>query len=102
MLGSCRMPCSTTSVCSAGRRRAGEELSFRAELVAGCDAIQHRAMRRFDMTKCAWFNAQYLRELSPEDLLRQSQPAPFWKKRGLSCGERSYGGRGRAQRERKR
>jgi glutamyl-tRNA synthetase len=51
----------------------------------------HSANARFDMTKCTWFNAQYLRELSPEALLIASEP--FLQKAGLMIIDRSQAAR---------
>ena len=41
----------------------------------------HSSNARFDMQKCSWFNAQYLRALSPEDLLVAARP--FLDRAGL-------------------
>jgi len=41
----------------------------------------HSANARFDMAKCTWFNAQYLRELSPEALYKAA--LPFLEKASL-------------------
>jgi len=47
------------------------------------DASQiHSANARFDMTKCTWLNAQYLREMSPDALLAAS--IPFLKSAGVA------------------
>lgn len=35
----------------------------------------HSSNARFDMAKCTWFNAQYLRDLSPQSLLEEATPA---------------------------
>jgi glutamyl-tRNA synthetase len=63
----------------------GEKLS-RNELVALFDpeAI-HSSNAKFDLKKSLWFNAQYLRELSPEDLLRQARP--FLTAKGLAWSD---------------
>ena len=54
----------------------------RATLIAGFEPSDiHSANARFDMTKCTWFNAQYLRELSPEALF--SAVLPFLENAGL-------------------
>lgn len=45
----------------------------------------HSANARFDMTKCTWFNAQYLRELSPAALFAAAKP--FLEKAGLAITE---------------
>ncbi len=42
----------------------------------------HSANARFDMQKCQWFNAQYLRELSPDALFTVTRP--FLVARGLN------------------
>lgn len=34
----------------------------------------HSSNARFDLAKCSWFNARYLRELSPEALLVEARP----------------------------
>jgi glutamyl-tRNA synthetase len=61
--------------------KAGEKLD-RATLIAAFEPSDiHSANARFDMTKCTWFNAQYLRELSPEALLAAA--LPFLEKAGL-------------------
>ncbi|MDZ4288098.1 MAG: glutamate--tRNA ligase family protein [Prosthecobacter sp.] len=63
-------------------RTEGEKLS-RETLVALFDAAEiHSANARFDMQKCTWFNAQYLRELSPEGLLAAARP--FLQQAGLT------------------
>ena len=46
----------------------------------------HSSNARFDMAKCTWFNAQYLRELSPERLLDEA--LPFLLAEGLETGDR--------------
>lgn len=47
------------------------------------DASQiHSANARFDMTKCTWLNAQYLREMSPDALLAAA--TPFLKSAGVA------------------
>ena len=54
----------------------------RSALISGFDPHDvHSANARFDMAKCTWFNAQYLRELSPEALYLASKP--FLDKAGL-------------------
>lgn len=66
-------------------RAEGEKLS-RETLVSLFDAAEiHSANARFDMQKCTWFNAQYLRELSPEALLAAARP--FLQKDGLTCSD---------------
>jgi len=65
--------------------KAGEKLN-RAELIAGFAPTDiHSGNARFDMTKCTWFNAQYLRELSPEDLLKAARP--FLDKAAIVIGD---------------
>jgi glutamyl-tRNA synthetase len=41
----------------------------------------HKSNAKFDMQKCVWFNAQYLRALSPEELLAHARP--FLESAGL-------------------
>lgn len=61
--------------------KVGEKLD-REALIAGFEPTEiHSANARFDMTKCTWFNSQYLRELSPEALLEAA--TPFLVKAGL-------------------
>jgi glutamyl-tRNA synthetase len=56
--------------------KADSEKLGKEELVKLFDPKQvHSSNARFDMTKCTWLNAQYLRELSPEDLLDAAKPA---------------------------
>lgn len=50
-------------------RTEGEKLSREALVNLFDPAEIHNANARFDMHKCQWFNAQYLRALSPEELL---------------------------------
>jgi glutamyl-tRNA synthetase len=62
--------------------RTESEKLDRETLVSLFDAAQiHSSNARFDMQKCMWFNAQYLRELSPEALLAAARP--FLVKAGL-------------------
>lgn len=62
-------------------RTDGEKLSRQA-LLALFDPEQiHSSNARFDSAKCSWFNAQYLRELSPESLLAAARP--FMDQAGL-------------------
>ena len=42
----------------------------------------HSANARFDMAKCTWFNAQYLRDLAPAALYKAA--LPFLEKAGLT------------------
>ena len=50
--------------------RSDKEKLDRQVLVSLFDASEiHSANARFDMTKCAWLNAQYLREMAPDALL---------------------------------
>ncbi len=61
--------------------RTDKEKLDRHTLATLFDASEiHSANARFDMTKCAWFNAQYLRELTPEALLAAA--SPFLKSAG--------------------
>jgi glutamyl-tRNA synthetase len=58
-----------------------EKLSA-AEMVTLFDPAHiHSSNARFDLKKCAWFNAQYLRELAPEALFAAAHP--FLQKAGL-------------------
>ncbi len=54
--------------------KAESEKLSREELTAlfDADAI-HSSNAKFDLKKALWFNAQYLRELSPEDLLQHAR-----------------------------
>ncbi|MBE7498159.1 MAG: glutamate--tRNA ligase [Verrucomicrobiaceae bacterium] len=62
-----------------------EKLS-RAELTALFDAEAiHSSNAKFDLKKSLWFNAQYLRELNADDLLRHARP--FLAARGLSWAD---------------
>jgi len=55
--------------------RAAEEKLSRETLTELFNPAEiHSANARFDMQKCAWFNAQYLRALSPEALLEAARP----------------------------
>jgi glutamyl-tRNA synthetase len=68
-------------------RADGEKLS-RETLTSLFDAAEiHSANARFDMQKCLWFNAQYLRELAPEALLAASRP--FLLQAGLTWSDDS-------------
>jgi glutamyl-tRNA synthetase len=54
--------------------KAESEKLSRTELTALFDAEAiHSSNAKFDLKKAQWFNAQYLRELSPEDLLKHSR-----------------------------
>jgi len=66
--------------------KAESEKLSRNELVALFDpeAI-HSSNAKFDLKKSLWFNAQYLRELSPEDLLKHSRP--FLAAKGLAWSD---------------
>ena len=71
--------------------KVGEKLD-RAALIAGFEPTEiHSANARFDMTKCTWFNSQYLRELSPEALLAAAQP--FLSKAGLEVKDSAIAAR---------
>ena len=62
--------------------RAGHEKLDRKTLSSLFDASEiHSANARFDMTKCTWLNAQYLREMSPDALLAAAMP--FLKSAGI-------------------
>lgn len=55
--------------------RTEAEVLDRATLVSLFEPGEiHSSNARFDMQKCTWFNAQYLRALSPENLLHAAQP----------------------------
>ena len=66
--------------------KAESEKLTRTELVALFDpeAI-HSSNAKFDLKKSLWFNAQYLRELSPDDLLKHARP--FLAAKGLSWSD---------------
>jgi glutamyl-tRNA synthetase len=62
--------------------RAEHEKLDRKTLSSLFDASEiHSANARFDMTKCTWLNAQYLREMSPDALLAAA--SPFLKSAGI-------------------
>ncbi len=62
--------------------KAESEKLGKDELVRLFDPEQvHSSNARFDMAKCTWLNAQYLRELSPEALLAAAKP--FLEKAGI-------------------
>lgn len=68
--------------------RADKEVLTRSELVELFDPAEiHSANARFDMHKCQWFNAQFLRGLSPEALLAAARP--FLAAKGLSFTDES-------------
>jgi glutamyl-tRNA synthetase len=55
--------------------RAEKEVLSRDELVPLFDPAEiHSGNAKFDMHKCQWFNAQYLRALSPEALFAAARP----------------------------
>lgn len=55
--------------------RSDKEKLDRQTLIGLFDASEiHSSNARFDMAKCTWLNAQYLRELSPEELLAAAKP----------------------------
>lgn len=55
--------------------RADKEVLSRDELVKLFDPAEiHSSNARFDLQKCQWFNAQYLRALSPEALFAAARP----------------------------
>lgn len=66
--------------------KAESEKLSRQELVALFDpeAI-HSSNAKFDLKKSLWFNAQYLRELSPEELLKHARS--FLTAKGLSWSD---------------
>jgi glutamyl-tRNA synthetase len=62
--------------------RADKEVLTRQELVQLFDPTEiHSANARFDLHKCQWFNAQFLRALTPKALLGAARP--FIEARGL-------------------
>ncbi len=63
----------------------GEKLSREAITSSFDPKDIHSSNARFDMAKCTWFNAQYLRELSPEALLQAARP--FLDKAGLTLSD---------------
>lgn len=55
--------------------RADKEVLSRDELVKLFDPAEiHSSNARFDMQKCQWFNAQYLRAMTPEALFAATRP----------------------------
>lgn len=63
--------------------KADSEKLPREEMIRLFDPKQvHSSNARFDMAKCTWLNAQYLRELGPEALLASARP--FLDKAGLT------------------
>lgn len=55
--------------------RSDREKLDRQTLVSLFDASEiHSSNARFDMAKCTWLNAQYLRELPPAELLAAARP----------------------------
>jgi len=55
--------------------RADKEVLGRDELVQLFDPAEiHSSNARFDMQKCQWFNAQYLRAMTPEALFAAARP----------------------------
>lgn len=66
--------------------RADKEVLTREELAKLFNPADiHSANARFDLQKCQWFNAQFLRALSPEALLNAS--LPFLTSAGLVIGD---------------
>ena len=55
-------------------RTDSEKLNRQALTALFEPAEIHSSNARFDLAKCSWFNAKYLRELSPEALLAESRP----------------------------
>ncbi len=52
-----------------------QELFTREELIEAFDLTGvNRSPAKFDLTKCLWFNSQYLRSLSTQELARLAQP----------------------------
>lgn len=63
--------------------RSDKEKLDRATLTSLFEAGDiHSANARFDMQKCTWLNAQYLRELAPAQLLAAARP--FLEREGLA------------------
>ncbi|MES2595467.1 MAG: glutamate--tRNA ligase family protein [Verrucomicrobiota bacterium] len=55
--------------------RADKEVLGRDELVKLFDPAEiHSSNARFDLQKCQWFNAQYLRAMTPEALFAAARP----------------------------
>jgi glutamyl-tRNA synthetase len=68
--------------------RADKEVLKREELVQLFDPTEiHSANARFDLHKCQWFNAQFLRAMTPEALLAAARP--FMEARGLVITDES-------------
>lgn len=68
--------------------RADKEVLTRQELVQLFDPSEiHSANARFDLHKCQWFNAQFLRALTPEALLAAARP--FIESKGLAITDDS-------------
>ncbi len=68
--------------------RADKEVLKREELVQLFDPTEiHSANARFDLHKCQWFNAQFLRALTPEALLAAARP--FMESQGLAITDDS-------------
>lgn len=68
--------------------RAETEKLDRRQLIDLFDPAEiHSSNARFDIEKCAWFNAHYLRELAPEVLLEAA--APFLKNADLDISDTS-------------
>ncbi len=66
--------------------RADQEVLTREQLAKLFNPADiHSANARFDLHKCQWFNAQFLRALSPEALLKAS--LPFLESAGLVIGD---------------
>lgn len=63
-------------------RTDSEKLNRQALTALFEPAEIHSSNARFDLAKCSWFNARYLRELSPEALL--SEARPFLKQAGIA------------------
>ncbi len=63
-------------------RTDSEKLNRQALTALFEPAEIHSSNARFDLAKCSWFNARYLRELSPEALLAEARP--FLKQAGIA------------------
>jgi glutamyl-tRNA synthetase len=66
--------------------KAENEKLSRSELVALFDPLAiHKSNAKFDLKKSLWFNAQYLRELSADELFKHAMP--FLKAKSLSWSD---------------
>lgn len=66
--------------------KAENEKLSRSELVALFDPLAiHKSNAKFDLKKSLWFNSQYLRELSADELFKHAMP--FLKAKSLSWSD---------------